>query len=95
MEIDQIIPALRNGFGSDNHAGIHPEILQAVIAANVGHAHSYGDDPFTERAEALIRRHFGNEAVSYFVFNVRELTLRLLQQLLRHMTLLYAQKPRI
>lgn len=69
MEIDQIIPALRNGFGSDNHAGVHPEILQAVIAANVGHAHSYGDDPFTERAEALIRRHFGNEAVSYFVFN--------------------------
>ena len=32
------------GFGSDNHAGVHPEILAAVAAANRGHAGAYGAD---------------------------------------------------
>ena len=69
METDQEVPVLKKGLGSDNHAGVHPEVMMAIEAANVGHAHSYGDDPFTERAQALIRQHFGSEAVSYFVFN--------------------------
>ena len=32
------------GFGSDNHSGVHPQVLDAIAAANTGHAHGYGDD---------------------------------------------------
>jgi threonine aldolase len=57
------------GFGSDNHAGVHPEILAAIAAANQGHAGSYGADPWTERAEAVFRRHFGPDSRAFCVFN--------------------------
>ncbi|HEY3021304.1 MAG TPA: beta-eliminating lyase-related protein [Solirubrobacteraceae bacterium] len=57
------------GFGSDNHAGVLPEVLDAIAAANDGHAHSYGDDPWTRRAEARFREHFGEQARAFLVFN--------------------------
>jgi threonine aldolase len=57
------------GFASDNYAGAHPEVLAAVAAANEGHAVSYGADPWTARAEELLRAHFGQDATSYLVFN--------------------------
>jgi threonine aldolase len=56
-------------FASDNHSGAHPEVLAAVAAANTGHAASYGADPWTERAVATFRRHFGAEARPFLVFN--------------------------
>ena len=31
-------------FGSDNHSGIHPQILAAITAANSDHDFAYGDD---------------------------------------------------
>ena len=57
------------GFASDNYAPAHPEVLAAIIAANDGHAVAYGADPWTARAEQLLRAHFGEQAVSYLVFN--------------------------
>jgi threonine aldolase len=57
------------GFGSDNHAGAHPEVLEAIAAANDGHAASYGDDAWTARAEELFRDHFGADARAFCVFN--------------------------
>lgn len=57
------------GFGSDNHAGVHPEVLAAIAEANCGHAHPYGDDPWTERAIAAIRSHVGNDAQVALVWN--------------------------
>ena len=57
------------GFASDNHAGALPEALAAIAAANEGHAHSYGDDDWTRRAEARFRAHFGEQARAFFVFN--------------------------
>jgi threonine aldolase len=57
------------GFGSDNHAGALPEIIAAISAANEGHAHSYGDDEWTRRAEARFRATFGEQASTFFVFN--------------------------
>ena len=49
-------------FGSDNHAGIVPEVLAAIAEANVGHASGYGDDQWTEQAEALLGNAFGDAA---------------------------------
>ncbi len=57
------------GFASDNNAGTHPEVLAALAEANAGHTTAYGDDPWTARAEELLRSHFGEQAVSYLVFN--------------------------
>jgi len=59
----------RRGFGSDNHAGVHAAVLQAIASANVGHVHSYGNDPYTEQAVARFREVFGEQAEVYFVFN--------------------------
>lgn len=57
------------GFGSDNHSGIHPELLQSIIEANVDHAPSYGTDEVSERAIARFREHFGAKTEVFFVFN--------------------------
>ncbi len=57
------------GFGSDNHAGVHPAVLQAIASANAGHVHSYGEDPYTEAAVARFREIFGEQTEVYFVFN--------------------------
>jgi threonine aldolase len=56
-------------FGSDNHAGVHPEVLAAIAEANTGRAVAYGADPWTARAEELLRDHFGDAARSFLVFN--------------------------
>jgi threonine aldolase len=62
---------LAHSFASDNNAGVHPAILKAIAAANRGHTVGYGDDPYTERATRLFRRHFGLGPGSqvFFVFN--------------------------
>ena len=57
------------GFGSDNHAGAHPDVLAALAEANVGHARAYGDDPWTERAVVAIRSHVGPEAQIALTWN--------------------------
>ena len=57
------------GFASDNNAGVHREVLAALAEANDGHATAYGDDPWTARAEELLRGHFGEQSVAYLVFN--------------------------
>jgi threonine aldolase len=57
-------------FASDNTAGICPEAWEALAAANVGYAPSYGDDPWTQRAADLIRALFERpQAQVFFVFN--------------------------
>jgi threonine aldolase len=57
------------GFASDNYAGIHPEVLQALAAANGGHQVAYGDDAYTERLQQVVRTEFGEAAEAFPVFN--------------------------
>ncbi|WP_188534529.1 threonine aldolase family protein [Kocuria dechangensis] len=59
----------RRGFASDNYAGVHPEVLQALATANEGHVGAYGADPYTEALQDVARRHFGEQAVCYPLFN--------------------------
>ena len=56
-------------FASDNNAGVHPEVLHAIAAANKGHAVGYGDDPYTSSAAKIFKRHFGNNIDIFPVFN--------------------------
>ncbi len=60
---------MKRGFGSDNHSGVHPKLLAAILAANEGHAASYGTDEWTARADQAFKKHFGPTAKSFFVFN--------------------------
>jgi threonine aldolase len=57
------------GFASDNYAGVLPQVLDAIAAANTGHAVSYGGDAWTARMEDLFRDHFGDQARAALVFN--------------------------
>ena len=56
-------------FASDNNAGVHPAVLDAIVSANRGHVVGYGDDFYTESAIASFRQHFGNDIEVFFVFN--------------------------
>ncbi len=56
-------------FASDNTAGLAPEALAALNAANAGHAPSYGEDEWTARAKKLIGEFFATECTVFFVFN--------------------------
>jgi len=56
-------------FASDNNSGIHPQIIQAIIDANEGHAVGYGDDALTGKADLIFRQLFGEDVQPYYVFN--------------------------
>ncbi len=60
---------VRRHFASDNNAGVHPDVLAALAEANQGHVSAYGDDPYTQRAEAMFRTLFGEDARVFFAFN--------------------------
>ena len=57
------------GFASDNNSGVHPEVLEAIAAANEGHVVAYGDDDYTARARERFRENFGDSAEAFPVFN--------------------------
>lgn len=57
------------GFASDNYAGVHPEVLQAIAEANEGHQVAYGDDQYTARLAEVIQQEFGEQAQVFPVFN--------------------------
>jgi threonine aldolase len=57
------------GFASDNYAGIHPEVLEAIAEANGGHQVAYGEDVYTARLHEVVREHFGGDAEVFPVFN--------------------------
>ena len=61
-------PPTRN-FASDNNAGVHPEILEAIARANQGHVVAYGDDPYTASATKKFEEHFGSDIAVFFTFN--------------------------
>ncbi|HEX8188464.1 MAG TPA: aminotransferase class V-fold PLP-dependent enzyme [Pyrinomonadaceae bacterium] len=58
----------RRGFASDNNAGVHPRVWDALRSAGHGHAVAYGDDAYTETAVRLFRERFGEGAEVFFVF---------------------------
>ena len=70
-------------FGSDNHAGAHPDVMAAINAANVGHAPAYGADDWTQRAVDLLRRDLGDQVQAFLSFNGTGANVMGLQSLLR------------
>ena len=58
----------RKSFGSDNHAGAHPEVVRAIADANTGDSYPYGEDEWTRHATTKLTEAFGARD-SLLVFN--------------------------
>jgi threonine aldolase len=54
--------------GSDNHSGVHPRVLESMLAANRGHAHAYGMDELCQLTAKEFKRVFGPEVEAQYVF---------------------------
>lgn len=76
-------PGVR-GFASDNYAGVHPEVLEAVAGANGGHEVSYGADAYTARLRDVLVDHFGAGVQGFGVFNGTGANVVGLQSMLPH-----------
>jgi len=59
---------IKKTFASDNNSGVHPEIMEAILRANTGHAVGYGEDAYTDSAIRKIKEHFGDDVEVFFVF---------------------------
>lgn len=59
----------RRTFASDNYAGAHPEVIEAVRIANLGHVSSYGDDPYTAELQRRFVELLGEDTEAYPVWN--------------------------
>lgn len=73
---------LSRSFASDNNAGVHPDVLRAISAANVGHVRGYGDDPYTAAAIARLRAQLGEHIEAFFMFNGTGANVAVLQALM-------------
>jgi len=65
----QVPATSTRSFASDNNAGVHPEVLDAIARVNQGHVVAYGDDPYTRSAIAKFEEHFGSGIDVFFTFN--------------------------
>jgi len=83
-------------FGSDNHSGIHPEILAAIAAANNAHDIAYGDDAITQRLEQKFKTLFSEQASVFPVFNGTGANILCLQALMQsHHAVICAESAHI
>ncbi len=69
-------------FGSDNHSGMHPAVLQALHKANDGYCPAYGDDPLTEKVLADIKQLFGGGCEAWFTITGTGANILCLQSLM-------------
>ena len=62
---------MKKSFASDNWSGVCPEIMEALREANAGHSQAHGElnDPWSEKAFAAFREHFGDDVSVFFVYN--------------------------
>jgi threonine aldolase len=56
-------------FASDNVYGVHPKIMDAIVAANVGTAPSYGYDDGSKEAEKRLSEIFEKDVKAFLVMN--------------------------
>jgi threonine aldolase len=65
----QMPPPPSCAFASDNAAGAHPLVLDAMMRANAGHALAYGSDRWTAQCADRFRDLFGPRSSSLLVWN--------------------------
>jgi threonine aldolase len=86
----------RKSFGSDNHAGTHPAVFQAMLDANSGDAIAYGADDWTARATTALREAFHSDGEAFLVLNGSGANILGLSTLLRrHAAVICAESAHI
>ncbi|MDR2927339.1 MAG: low specificity L-threonine aldolase [Cytophagaceae bacterium] len=70
-------------FASDNNAGVHPKVMEALMEANSNHAISYGDDYHTRETTTLFQKVFETNLDVFFVYNGTGANVTALQALMR------------
>ena len=60
---------MKHSFGSDNHSGVHPEIMEAIVKANSEFAVAYGDDEYSQKVLREVEVLLGGECEAMFVIN--------------------------
>ncbi|NOU46141.1 MAG: low specificity L-threonine aldolase [Bacteroidales bacterium] len=75
---------MRKSFASDNWSGASPEVMKALFDINIGHHPAYGEnDTLMETARKKFRDIFGNESLTFFVYNGTGANVLAVRQLLR------------
>lgn len=59
----------RRGFLSDNASPVHPMVMNALLAANAGHAIPYGGDSYTQEMQEAFNYVFQRKVFAFPVFN--------------------------
>jgi threonine aldolase len=67
--MDKLHDTAWRGFASDNYAGVHPEVLDALSVVNGGHQVAYGEDQYSEHLGVVMAKHFGDGIEVFPVFN--------------------------
>lgn len=60
---------MKHSFGSDNHSGVAPEIIDAISRANTGFQKAYGEDEYSELAIKEFKKILGENISLFFAFN--------------------------
>lgn len=60
---------MKHSFGSDNHSGVHPVIMEAIVKENQNFKVSYGEDPFTKDVLKRLENLLGGNCQALFVIN--------------------------
>ena len=60
---------MKHSFGSDNHSGVHPLIMDAIVKENVNFKTAYGDDPYTKQVLGKLENLLGGNCTAVFVVN--------------------------
>lgn len=60
---------MKHSFGSDNHSGVHPAIMDAIVKENLNFKVAYGEDPYTKEVLGKLENLLGGNCSAYFVIN--------------------------
>lgn len=60
---------MKHSFGSDNHSGVHPLIMEAIVNENSQFKVAYGEDSYTIDVLKQIETLLGGNCSAYFVLN--------------------------
>lgn len=83
---------MKHSFGSDNHSGVHPTIMDAIVNENKNFATAYGEDAYTKSVLKKLEDLLGGDCTAFFVFNGTGANVIALQPFLRSYNAVLAPK---
>lgn len=60
---------MEHSFGSDNHSGVHPLVMKAIVEESNGFRASYGADDYTLSVLEKLEKLLGGNCKALFVLN--------------------------